>query len=144
MNRNPQSPTNLGKQNGALVLEVLKVLGRPATISEVAQRVSTVYKLPLQPIQPVVADVLRAGVAYGFFSCRFGCYAVVQRIVEQLSRDIDEYAVKVITGDTPQMSPLMLKLQQLDESPLVSGNSHRLVYMHDPNYPQWRAVTDNP
>ncbi|XP_034663769.1 uncharacterized protein LOC117898456 [Drosophila subobscura] len=142
MNRSP-NPTSLGKQNGALVLEVLKVLGRPASISEVAERVSTVYQLPLQPIQPVVADVLSAGVAYGFFQCRFGCYSVVPSVVEQLSRDIDEYAVRVLTTETAQMSPLMLMLQRLDKSPLVPGNSNRLVYMHDPNYPRWSSVSDN-
>ncbi|SPP80432.1 uncharacterized protein LOC117583193 [Drosophila guanche] len=142
MNRNP-NPTSLGRQKGALVLEVLKVLGRPASISEVAERVSTVYKLPLQPIQPVVADVLRAGVANGFFECRFGCYSMVPSVVEQLRRDIDEYAVRVLTRKTAQLSPLMKMLQRLDESPLVPGNSNRLVYMHDPNYPQWSSVSDN-
>lgn len=59
------NPTNLGKQNGALVLEVLKVLGRPSTSFEVAERVADVYKLPLQPIRPVVTDVLEGGVCQG-------------------------------------------------------------------------------
>ncbi|XP_052859165.1 uncharacterized protein LOC128266584 [Drosophila gunungcola] len=116
------NPTNLGRQNGALVLEVLKVLGRPATSYEVAERVSDVYRLPLLPIRPVVTDVLEGGLRQGFFSCSNGRYSVVQPVVDQLGRDIDQYAVEILAGRSaagalPQMSPLMLKLQQLDGSP---------------------------
>ncbi|KAH8328737.1 hypothetical protein KR074_004363 [Drosophila pseudoananassae] len=143
------NPTNLGKQNGALVLEVLKVLGRPATSSEVAKRVADVYKLPLQPIRPVVHDVLEGGVGQGFFSCTGGRYSVVQPVVDQLSRDIDQYAAEILALDSqssgnggddeqgnaseaaqslPQMSELMLKLQQLDGSPpMWFINSYRRV-----------------
>ncbi|XP_016973732.1 uncharacterized protein LOC108040673 [Drosophila rhopaloa] len=125
------NPTNLGRQNGALVLEVLKVLGRPATSYEVAERVSDVYRLPLLPIRPVVTDVLEGGLRQGFFSCSNGRYSVVQSVVDQLGRDIDQYAVEILagcssTGAPPQMSPLMLKLQQLDGSPpMVFANGYR-------------------
>ncbi|XP_017111132.1 uncharacterized protein LOC108135079 [Drosophila elegans] len=125
------NPTNLGRQNGALVLEVLKVLGRPATSYEVAERVSDVYRLPLLPIRPVVTDVLEGGLRQGFFSCSNGRYSVVQQVVDQLGRDIDQYAVEILAGRSaagalPQMSPLMLKLQQLDGSPpMVFVNGYR-------------------
>ncbi|KAH8236738.1 hypothetical protein KR026_009750 [Drosophila bipectinata] len=131
------NPTNLGKQNGALVLEVLKVLGRPSTCFEVAERVADVYKLPLPPIGPVVQDVLEGGVRQGFFSCSGGRYSVVQPVVDQLSRDIDQYAAEILALNSqsnssddqenaplPQMSELMLKLQQLDGSPPM-GNENR-------------------
>ncbi|XP_020813850.1 uncharacterized protein LOC110188461 [Drosophila serrata] len=142
------NPTNLGKQNGALVMEVLKVLGRPATSFEVAERVSDVYRLPLQPIRPVVTDVLEGGVRQGFFSYRNHRYSVVQPVVDQLRRDIDNYASEILAmdgscdgsseicasgggggcyGALPQMSPLMLKLQKLDGSPpmVAGGNRYR-------------------
>lgn len=145
------NPTNLGKQNGALVMEVLKVLGRPATSFEVAERVSDVYRLPLQPIRPVVTDVLEGGVRQGLFSYRNHRYSVVQPVVDQLRRDIDKYAAEILAmasgeggagssgesasdgsgcggsgGVLPQMSPLMLKLQKLDGSPpMVAGNRYR-------------------
>ncbi|XP_033246046.1 uncharacterized protein LOC108155527 [Drosophila miranda] len=138
-----QRPTNLGKQNGAVVLEVVKVLGRPVTIAEVAQRVSTVYKLPLDIIQPVVAYVLRAGEASGFFECRLGCYSPVPSVVEQLSRDVDEYAAKILAGGKAEISPLMLKLQRLDKNALIPGSRHRLVYLHDAVHPKWISVDDN-
>ncbi|XP_017035705.1 uncharacterized protein [Drosophila kikkawai] len=149
------NPTNLGKQNGALVMEVLKVLGRPATSFEVAERVSDVYRLPLQPIRPVVTDVLEGGVRQGLFSYRNHRYSVVQPVVDQLRRDIDKYASEILAMDTgssegssetslddaaggsggggalPQMSPLMLKLQKLDGSPpmLAGGNRYRRTTM---------------
>ncbi|XP_016935411.1 uncharacterized protein [Drosophila suzukii] len=125
------NPTNLGRQNGAVVLEVLKVLGRPATSYEVAERVADVYRLPLQRIRPVVTDVLEGGKREGFFSCLNGRYSVVQPVVDQLGRDIDQYAAEILAGCSaegalPQMSPLMLKLQQLDGSPsMVNGNRYR-------------------
>ncbi|KAH8288382.1 hypothetical protein KR054_001839 [Drosophila jambulina] len=147
------NPTNLGKQNGALVMEVLKVLGRPATSFEVAERVSDVYRLPLQPIRPVVTDVLESGVRQGLFSYRNHRYSVVQPVVDQLRRDIDKYASEILAmdgscdgssemsevgggggvcsggsgGALPQMSPLMLKLQKLDGSPpmVAVGNRYR-------------------
>ncbi|XP_016996830.2 uncharacterized protein [Drosophila takahashii] len=125
------NPTNLGRQNGALVLEVLKVLGRPATSYEVAERVADVYRLPLHRIRPVVTDVLEGGRREGFFGCLNGRYSVVQPVVEQLGRDIDQYAAEILSecsapGALPQMSPLMLKLQQLDGSPpMVNGSRYR-------------------
>ncbi|XP_017071916.1 uncharacterized protein LOC108108380 [Drosophila eugracilis] len=125
------NPTNLGRQNGALVLEVLKVLGRPATSYEVAERVADVYRLPLQRISPVVNDVLKAGKRQGFFRCQNGRFSVVQSVVDQLGQDIDQYAAEILAGCSaegplPQMSPLMLKLQQLDGTPpMVNGNGHR-------------------
>ncbi|XP_017057463.1 uncharacterized protein LOC108098821 [Drosophila ficusphila] len=126
------NPTNLGRQNGALVLEVLKVLGRPATSYEVTERVADVYRLPLPRIRPVVTDVLEGGERQGFFSCVNGRYSVVQPVVEQLGRDIDQYAADILAGRSgpngspPQMSPLMLKLQQLDGSPpMVTANGYR-------------------
>ncbi|XP_039495702.1 uncharacterized protein LOC120454456 [Drosophila santomea] len=125
------NPTNLGRQNGALVLEVLKVLGRPATSFEVAERVADVYRLPLQRIRPVVTDVLEGGSHQGFFSRLNGRYSVVQPVVEQLGRDIDQYAADIMAagysaeGSLPQMSTLMLKLQKLDGSPpMVMGSRY--------------------
>ncbi|EDV49682.1 uncharacterized protein LOC6552048 [Drosophila erecta] len=124
------NPTNLGRQNGALVLEVLKVLGRPATSYEVAERVADVYRLPLHRIRPVVIDVLEGGSQHGFFSSLNGRYSVVQPVVEQLGRDIDQYAADIMAGysaegSLPQMSTLMLKLQQLDGSPpMVMGSRY--------------------
>ncbi|EDW81133.1 uncharacterized protein Dwil_GK11894 [Drosophila willistoni] len=140
-------PTNLGKQNGALVLEVLKVLGRPATICEIAERVANIYKVPLDRIQPVVGDVLQSGVQHGFFSYYNRRYTVDKHTVDQLRSDIDEYATKILSmsragcnaagcggggsvnGNSnlqiPQPSTLMLKLEKLDDSPPFQLNQNR-------------------
>ncbi|XP_068157093.1 uncharacterized protein [Drosophila tropicalis] len=134
-------PTNLGKQNGALVLEVLKVLGRPATICEIAERVANIYKVPLDRIQPVVGDVLRSGVQHGFFSYYNRRYTVDKRTVDQLRSDIDEYATKILSmsragcnsggyggngnPQIPQPSTLMMKLEKLDDSPPFQLNQNR-------------------
>ncbi|EDW16704.1 uncharacterized protein LOC6575229 [Drosophila mojavensis] len=117
------NPSNLGKQNGALVLEVLQVLGRPATIEEVSQRVANIYKVARKRIQPVVGDILTAGVHQGFFSCRNYEYSIIQPTIDQLRQDIDKYVDEMLSLDCtdekllPQPSPLMIKLEQLDGSP---------------------------
>ncbi|ALC46459.1 CG31407, partial [Drosophila busckii] len=135
------NPSNLGKQNGALVLEILQVLGRPATIKEVSQRVADIYKVARNRIQPVVGDVLGAGVRQGFFRCRNRRYAIVKPTIEQLRREIDEYVVEMLMLDNansnanaaaaaaaggggqmlPKPSPLMIKLEQLDATPPPSS-----------------------
>ncbi|KAH8407027.1 hypothetical protein KR222_004159 [Zaprionus bogoriensis] len=122
------NPSNLGKQNGALVLEVLQVLGRPATIEEISQRVANIYKVARKRIQPVVGDVLAAGVRQGFFRCCNYRYSVVQLTIDQLRQEIDKYVYELLSLDCradvlPQPSPLMIKLEQLDGSPPVSPPS---------------------
>ncbi|KAH8414626.1 hypothetical protein KR215_010817 [Drosophila sulfurigaster] len=118
------NPSTLGKQNGALVLEVLQVLGRPATIEEISQRVANIYKVARKRIQPVVGDVLAAGVHEGFFCCSNNYrYSIVPSTIEQLREDIDKYVYEMLSMDyrddeyRPQPSPLMIKLEQLDGLP---------------------------
>jgi len=114
------NPSKLGKQNGALVLEVLQVLGHPATIEEVSQRVANIYKVARERIQPVVGDVLTAGVQEGFFYCsKSNRYSIVQPTIDQLRQDIDKYVYEMLSmeeEDLPQPSLLMIKLEQLDGS----------------------------
>ncbi|KAH8388476.1 hypothetical protein KR093_007452 [Drosophila rubida] len=117
------NPSTLGKQNGALVLEVLQVLGRPATIEEISQRVANIYKVARKRIQPVVGDVLAAGVLEGFFRCCNYRYSIVQSTIDQLRQEIDKYVYEMLSMDyrddeyRPQPSPLMIKLEQLDGLP---------------------------
>ncbi|KAH8311254.1 hypothetical protein KR044_005221 [Drosophila immigrans] len=122
------NPSTLGKQNGALVLEVLQVLGRPATIEEISERVANIYKVARNRIQPVVGDVLAAGVHEGFFRCSNNYrYSIVQPTIDQLRLEIDKYVYEMLSMDyrndddeyvyRPQPSPLMIKLEQLDGLP---------------------------
>lgn len=116
------NPSNLGKQNGAIVLEVLQVLGRPAAIKEVSERVAQIYKVARKRIQPVVGDVLAAGVRNGFFRCCNYRYSINQLIIDQLRQEIDMYVHELLSLDyradvLPQPSPLMIKLEQLDGWP---------------------------
>ncbi|XP_034484708.1 uncharacterized protein LOC117789711 [Drosophila innubila] len=121
------NPSNLGKQNGALVLEVLQVLGHPATIEEISQRVANIYKVARERIQPVVGDVLTAGVQEGFFRCTNYRYSIVQTTIDQLRQEIDKYVYEMLSTEEdevlPQPSPLMIKLEQLDGSPPVTPQS---------------------
>lgn len=116
------NPFNLGKQNGAIVLEALQVLGRPAAIEEVSQRVAQKYKVGRKRIQPVVGDVLAAGVRNGFFRCFNYRYSVNQLAIDQLRQEIDMYVYQLLSLDytadvLPQPLPLMIKLEQLDRWP---------------------------
>ncbi|EDV94745.1 uncharacterized protein LOC6567610 [Drosophila grimshawi] len=114
-------PSDLGKKTGALVIEVLQVLGRPASLKEVSQRIANIYKVEGDRIRRVVEDVLAAGVHHGFFKCRNYHYSINATTIEHLRQDIDQYVNEMLSldcqdaDDLPQPSKLMLKLELLDD-----------------------------
>ncbi|XP_030375849.1 uncharacterized protein LOC115625090 [Scaptodrosophila lebanonensis] len=118
-------PLSLGKQNSAVVLETLQVMNRPATVGEVSKRVSDLYKIPMDRIQPLVRDLLALGEIHGFFIRRNQWYSINEVVISDLRKEINSYVEHILKENVSapaigkstcsSQSPLMMRLGLMDQ-----------------------------